>query len=498
MSYNTYLGKRGYCIYKNNLSVKEQEYIRKELTVKPFIPNSSPFQNVQSYSIYKESIKKFYLPRYFGINTFGQPNEIKINKGININVKFNGTLKERQYYIANKFLNHINNNNYGGLLDLYTGSGKTVLALYLLSIIQKKTLIIVHKGFLLDQWIERINEFCPESKIGQIQGQIIDIDGKDIVIGMLQSLSMKEYPTNQFDSFGFTILDECHHLGAEVFCKALYKIGTKYMLGLSATMKRKDGLTKVFKLFLGEVVVKKERKGEDNVLVKAIHYCSMDERFSCEERDYRDQLKYSSMIKKLCEFNPRREFILDVLKYTLNEGSEDQQIMILGHNKTLLNYLHDAIKHRKIAGGDVGYYIGGMKEEKLKESETRKVIIGTYAMAEEGLDIKSLTTLLMATSKPDVTQAVGRILRKKRKQALVVDIVDMHAVFQRHFSKRKTFYRKQKFLVKETSMYGFRNDDWKITVKKNQSVSKSNKKKFIDKNNPFHMQGKCLIDLTDI
>ena len=195
MSYNTYIGKRGYCIYKNNLSVKEQEYIRKELTVKPFIPNSSPFQNVQSYSIYKESIKKFYLPRYFGINTFGQPNEIKITKGLDINIEFSGTLKERQYFIANKFLNHINNDNYGGLLDLYTGAGKTVLALYLLSKIKKKTLIIVHKGFLLDQWIERINQFLPNAKIGKIQGQIIDIEDKDIVIGMLQSLSMKEYPS---------------------------------------------------------------------------------------------------------------------------------------------------------------------------------------------------------------------------------------------------------------------------------------------------------------
>tara|TARA_Y100000389_G_scaffold84773_2_gene81485 strand:+ start:2002 stop:3501 length:1500 start_codon:yes stop_codon:yes gene_type:complete len=492
----SYLNTRGYIIRKKYLEKDDLRVIKRELSVTPYTPKVS-YVKPQPIILYRESQYKIYMPRFYGLENYGNPEENNIPSGKKINLKFSGKLRDTQQPVADKFIKHVKKVS-SGLLELHTGFGKTIIALYILSMLKKKTLIIVHKEFLLRQWIERIEQFLPDAKVGRIQGNVIDIEDKDIVIGMLQSLSMKEYPTNQFDSFGFTILDECHHLGAEVFCKALYKIGTKYMLGLSATMKRKDGLTKVFKLFLGEVVVKKERKGEDNVLVKAIHYCSMDERFSCEERDYRDQLKYSSMIKKLCEFNPRREFILDVLKYTLNEGSEDQQIMILGHNKTLLNYLHDAIKHRKIAGGDVGYYIGGMKEEKLKESETRKVIIGTYAMAEEGLDIKSLSTLLMATSKPDVTQAVGRILRKKRKQALVVDIVDMHAVFQRHFSKRKTFYRKQKFLVKETSMYGFRNDDWKITVKKNQSVSKSNKKKFIDKNNPFHMQGKCLIDLTDI
>ena len=88
--------------------------------------------------------------------------------------------------------------------------------------------------------------------------------------------------------------------------------------------------------------------------------------------------------------------------------------MILAINKSLLQYLHDAIEHRNIA--TVGYYIGGMKEEELKKSEYKKVIIATYAMAEEGLDIKTLTTLLMATPKVDVTQSIGRILRKKEKR----------------------------------------------------------------------------------
>ena len=149
------------------------------------------------------------------------------------------------------------------------------------------------------------------------------------------------------------------------------------------------------------------------------------------------------MIKKICEFNRRTEFILQILKDTLKENSA-QQIMILGHQKKLLAYIHDAIKQRTIA--TVGYYIGGMKEKDLKISEGKKVIIATYAMAEEGLDIKSLTTLIMATPKVDVTQSIGRILRKKHDQALVIDIVDTHSLFQRHFKKRKTFYRKQKFL----------------------------------------------------
>ena len=60
----------------------------------------------------------------------------------------------------------------------------------------KKTLVIVHKSFLMKQWEERILQFLPNARIGKIQGEIIDIENKDIVLGMLQSLSVKEYEWN--------------------------------------------------------------------------------------------------------------------------------------------------------------------------------------------------------------------------------------------------------------------------------------------------------------
>ena len=73
----------------------------------------------------------------------------------------------------------------------------------------KKTLVIVHKTFLMNQWKDRIMQFIPDAKIGYIQGNTIDVYGKDIVIGMLQSISMKDYPTRLFDEFGFVVFDEC-------------------------------------------------------------------------------------------------------------------------------------------------------------------------------------------------------------------------------------------------------------------------------------------------
>jgi len=480
----TYLGPKGYSIKKENITVQEQELIRKELTVKAFVPKSSISQPTP-FPIYRESPNKFYVPRFYGMDTYGEPDAIKISDGDDINLAFAGELRNFQKPIVKKYVKSAKTKG-AGLLEIHCGAGKTVMALKIISELKKKTLVIVHKEFLLQQWTERINQFLPTAQVGRIQGDIIDIEGKDIVIGMLQSLSMKKYPSYIFQHFGLTIIDECHHIAAEVFSNALFQIVTKYMLGLSATMDRKDRLTYVFKMFIGDVVYKKERESNDIVIIKGINYDIDDEEFCKVEYNFKGQVHYSKMIKKLCEFNRRSEFIIKVLQDSLNERPQ-QQFIVLAHNKNLLKYLHDAINHRKIAS--VGYYIGGMKQKALKLSEEKKVIIATYAMAEEALDIKTLTSLIMATPKSDVRQAVGRILRKKQSNAVVYDIVDLHGLFQRQWQKRCTWYRKQKFTITMANKEEYDNKKWRVLSTGGKRLNHKKPSDSVDK----LLQGVCLI-----
>ena len=364
------------------------------------------------------------------------------------------------------------------VLGDFTVTHNTIMALYIIAKLKLKTLVIVHKEFLLNQWIEKINEFLPDAKIGKIQGQIIDIEDKDIVIGMLQSLSMKEYPEDTFDSFGFTILDETHHLAAEVFVRSLQKIVTKYILGLSATMERKDGLTKVFKMFIGDIIYKMKRDKDEGVLIKAVKFVTQDEEFNTIEYDFRGNVKYSTMISKLCSFNNRTEMILSIIENELKLNNK-QQIIVLGQFKNILTYLYKAIEHRNI--GTVGYYIGGMKEEQLKKSELKQIIIATYSMAAEGLDIKTLTTLILATPKTDIEQAVGRILREKHEQPLVIDIVDNHEVFKKQWDKRKTYYLKNNYKILYTKDFiknNYNDDGIWCEIKKEKKESTKQKKCF--------------------
>ena len=452
-----YIGSRGYTIYKKDLTESEREEIRRELTVKPKVSKMA-VQTAVSFPVYKESVQKIYMPIYWGLARFPTSEiEFRIPFGEDICIPFVGNLRDYQLDIIAKYMNHIKKEKRGsfggGLFDVITGSGKTVMALNVISQIKKKTLIIVHKTFLMNQWLERIEQFLPDARVGRIQGECVDIDNKDIVIGMLQSLSMKEYHENTFKTFGLLVCDEVHHLSAEVFVRALQCITTRYTLGLSASMQRKDGLSKVFKMFLGDVLHKDVRKNEHNVLVYACHFCTNDPEFNEVKQDWRGNPLYSAMISRLCAYAPRSDYILSLIENVFMTKPLSH-LMVLAHNKSLLVYLYKAIEKKKDFPS-VGYYLGGMKDKDLKTSETKQIILATYAMASEGLDIKTLTTLIMATPKTDVTQSIGRILRTKDHQPIVYDIIDQHGLFQNQWRKRNTFYKKYDYCVQHNYSNNF-------------------------------------------
>ena len=91
-----------------------------------------------------------------------------------------------------------------------------MIALKVISLLRSKTLIIVHKEFLLNQWMERIQEFLPSCRVGRIQARTLDVKDKDIVIGMVQTLYAKPLCQDVYSQFGMTVIDEVHRIGSEV------------------------------------------------------------------------------------------------------------------------------------------------------------------------------------------------------------------------------------------------------------------------------------------
>jgi superfamily II DNA or RNA helicase len=332
------------------------------------------------------------------------------------------------------------------VLGDFTVTHNTIMALNICSVLQKKTLILVHKEFLMNQWIERISDFVPSARVGKIQGPKFDIEDKDIVIGMIQTIYNRSYSPKAFDSFGLTIIDEVHRIGSEEFSKTLFKISTAYMLGISATVERKDGLTNILYMFIGPKIYEEERKESSVVEVRAMFYEHPDETYSTEEFDFRGKIKYSTMVSKISDFPPRQRFIVTILEDLVQENPS-KQIMVLSHKRDLLDYLDESVTKKGFAS--CGQYVGGMKQSALQITEGKQIVLATYAMAAEALDIKTLNTLVMVSPKTDIIQSVGRILRTESAGKIIVDIVDSHEVFQNQWKRRKTFYRKSSYCIKK-------------------------------------------------
>lgn len=465
---NAYIGQQGYTILKTDLDPKDIECLKKELILEPNKPyNVGGMQNSVSCSfpVYRENNNKMYLPRFYGIERYGIPSIHNVSKGETIHVPFVNTIRDYQEKIIQVYLDHLHfsesdfddqdiddkqdgGGGGGGILEVPCGRGKTIMALKIISILKKKTLILVHKEFLMNQWIERIRDFLPSAKVGKIQGTTFDIDDKDIVIGMIQTLYDRTYASNTFSSFGLTIIDEVHRIGSEEFSKTLFKTITNYMLGISATVERKDGLTKLLYMFIGPKIYSEERKDEDVVEVRAVEYSNVDTEYNKIEHDYMGNVMHSTMVSKISNFPNRTSFVVKILR-DLIEENPNKQIIVLSQIRILLTEIYNQyISFATDNIHKIGYYVGGMKKEELQKSEDKQIVLATYSMAAEALDIPSLNTLVMVSPKTDIIQSVGRILRTRSSGKLIIDIVDTHEVFQNQWKKRKTYYKKCGYGIK--------------------------------------------------
>lgn len=452
----SYLTKRGYVLVKSEYDNDIINKIRTELTVKPNI--SSDFgEEIVKYPVFQEGETKMYIPKFYAIKTVGQPVGNKVPPSEDINLEFQFKLRDNQMIPVNECLKAYHKVG-GGILSLGCGQGKTIIALYLIAQLKKKALVIVHKEFLLNQWVERINQALPGARIGRIQGKVYDVENKDIVIGMLQTLSMSKFSLDAFDSFGHIVIDEAHRIPSQVFSRALNKFNSQYMIGLSATPTRKDGLTKVLKWYIGDMMYSSKVANTTDVLVHRYIIQSDNIAYNNNITDYKGRVMMPRMINNITEFDKRTTIIINIIRETLAEHI-DRQILVLSDRK---NHLHEIYKIVTTAGiCSAGYYVGGMKKDALKSSESQQLILGTFAMANEGLDIETLNCLILASPKSDVVQAVGRVLRKVHLEMKpkIVDIVDKFSMFENQGNKRLKYYKTRDYVITNIDI----KDDGEIT-----------------------------------
>lgn len=349
---------------------------------------------------------------------------------------FAGSLRESQCDPVVQTLDSLRTRG-GAILCLPTGEGKTACALYIAAALRVKTIVVVHKQFLADQWIDRIRAFLPGTSTSKIQGQsMIDTSG-DIVVAMVQTLVSRDFPKETFESFDLLIFDECHHVAAEKFGRCMRFLQCPYTLGLSATPHRKDGLDALLHWTLGPIAHQKTMKNRRDVSVEAVRYMTAAYR-NPQPTNVRGTVDSTAVVSRLAEDPARLEAVLRVITAI----DAERYVLVLSHRRAHCQAIVAGLRGRGVE--DVGLCIGKIRDT------TPRILVATYALVSEGFDKPRLDTLVLATPASDVTQAVGRILRSNAasRNPVIYDIVDEWGSCFAQFIKRRGQYRKSGFLVK--------------------------------------------------
>jgi superfamily II DNA or RNA helicase len=448
------LTSHGYAILKSSISAELNISLRKQLTVKPATMTRFAANIDNEFPVFLESSTRLYLPRMWACDNIGPAEESVLSDGDPLpqNLEFIGKPYDYQEHIIKTFMDADAN----GLICVPCGKGKTFMALAIAYRLGKRFMVVVDKEFLLDQWAGEMKALIPGIRIGRFQGNKVEVDPAqyDCTICMIQTIVQRQIPETMLRSYGFTIFDECHHLGAKHFSKILSKLQTKHMLGLSATPKRDDGLTKVFEWHLGKPVYwEKKREADETVGVEIMRFTSDDPVYMETPMNFRGEVVFATLLSQIVAFQKRNIYIADRLKELIKDPN--RRILVLSERIGHLNALEELVKP---TGCTMGYYIGGMKTEVREEAaEKAQILWASYSMASEAMNIKTLNCVLMASPRKKIEQSTGRILRQRPEERtvapLIIDIVDVHRSYQSQSRERMTYYKKCGYKIKDSRAY---------------------------------------------
>lgn len=352
---------------------------------------------------------------------------------------FNAQLREHQQAV----IESISKKDLG-VIVAPPGSGKTIVALKIISDKQQPALIIVHRKQLVEQWIERIETFLgiPKSEIGKI-GQGKSNLGKKITIATIQSLS-KEFEKSDNDNFktafGTVIVDECHHIPAETFRNTIAKLQTFYLYGLTATPFRKYNDGKLIFIHLGEVI--SEIKPREISTAQQAKIIIRNTELNVPFNSKTDQ--FETLSKILIHDSARNKLILQDVVIELKEG---KRVVIITERKEHIDSLHQYLKQSYetiTLSGDDSESSRNAKWKILKDGNYQ-ALITTGQFFGEGTDLQNTNCLFLVypfSFEGKLIQYIGRVQRSEVTPT-IYDYRDIKIDYlNKLFLKRNTFYRK--------------------------------------------------------
>ena len=374
-------------------------------------------------------------------------------QGLKIDVAFHGKLIPGQKMAVAEMACHDD-----GVLVAPSGSGKTVMGIHLIAIRQRNTLVLVHRRPLLEQWRAQLASFLDidPSMIGQIGG------GKEkrtglIDVAMLQSLIRKNEVDDIVAEYGQVIIDECHHLPAITFEQVLRQVKARYVIGLTATPYRRDGLQPIILMQCGPVrhtITQKEYQSQE----------SLRQRFICRDTSFvvspqESEPSIHDIYAALVADEGRNKLILSDLLQAMDEGRSP---ILLTERREHLEFFVSSLEK---SGHHVIVLRGGMGAKQRRAvveqissipDNEKRVLLATGRYIGEGFDDARLDTLFLAMPvswKGTLVQYAGRLHRAHtgKAEVRIYDYVDRSSpTLMRMFYKRLRGYRAMGYEAQDT------------------------------------------------
>ena len=404
---------------------KEHQHKEFYIKIKEFLQRRSKEYNRSTFIInefYLESEKFLLIPRNFPIQQylFEYTLEDYTHDGEDIDIKHIITPRSKTQEKAIQYI--LENEN--GILQLSPGVGKTVITIFMIATRKKKSLILVHRDSLAEQWRDRFMDFTNISydDIARITSATFEKDfEKPIIISTTQTFmsllkrKREEFLTALNDAnIGVFVADEVHtSVGAPTFSECSIHMPSRYTYGLSATPYRYDGNGDVIEFHLGPIFADDDIEGTMPARVSVI---LADYEISSKSGGYIrwggqfQRARYLNMIKKSKPFDALSKGIINKIKHDRNV------IMIMERTKQI-DALYDWMKFPS--------------KSKFYKSATLKELNSNFTFAtpgkcRDGIDAAWKDAIVMTSPISNIDQLSGRVVRSypNKKTPIIIDMVD--------------------------------------------------------------------------
>lgn len=345
-------------------------------------------------------------------------------------VHFAGTLRENQKEVKTEAVELLNETG-SVIIAAACGFGKTSTSIYIASKLKMKTLIICNRIVLINQWKESINKFCPTATV-QILSPTSKAEDTDFYI--INATNVSKHPRQFYKEIGVLIVDEAHLIMAEKLSHCMRYILPRYVIGLSATPYRVDGLNVLFDMYFGT------RKIERKLFRKHTVYKVATKFVPNVKLNKMGKVDWSSILESQCNNKERNEFIIKLVKHF-----SDRVFLILCKRVEQAKYLVKRFEEEK---EDVTSLIGSNQTYELES----RILVGTVQKAGTGFDHPRLNAMILASDVEQYfIQYLGRVFRREDTEPIIFDLVDDYSLLFKHFRTRKNIYIEHGGIVKDFS-----------------------------------------------